>query len=137
MLFRSGAANIWEVREKSYSYGVLKKITEDISKAGMPSDILNSMIKKAFAGKKGILSVVLFGSVARGDEKENSDIDLFVKVAGSAGRETAEKAAGKLSAQCVETFGNMVSAYILTENESREPARAKLMQEINSGIKII
>ena len=33
-----------------------------------------------FAGKYGILKIGIFGSVARGEQKEGSDLDIFVEL---------------------------------------------------------
>src|SRR3989338_9320584 len=46
----------------------------------MFEDVINE-IKKCFAGKRFIRSIVLFGSVARGEARKGSDIDLFFVVA--------------------------------------------------------
>jgi len=42
----------------------------------MFENIINE-IRKCFAGKKAVSAIVLFGSVARGEAKKESDIDLF------------------------------------------------------------
>ena len=44
-------------------------------------DILNylSSHKKEFLDKYGINKIALFGSVARGEDKENSDIDIAIE----------------------------------------------------------
>lgn len=36
--------------------------------------------KSRFAEKYGILKIGIFGSVARGEQKENSDLDVFVEL---------------------------------------------------------
>ncbi|MBI2508388.1 nucleotidyltransferase domain-containing protein [Candidatus Woesearchaeota archaeon] len=46
----------------------------------MFEDIIEE-IKRAFKNKKFIESIILFGSVARGEANKNSDVDLFIVVA--------------------------------------------------------
>ncbi|MBC8600765.1 nucleotidyltransferase family protein [Parabacteroides acidifaciens] len=41
---------------------------------------LLKQFKSKFAGKYGILKIGIFGSVARGEQKEGSDLDIFVEL---------------------------------------------------------
>ena len=83
-----------------------------------------------------IKKVVLFGSVAKGKEKTDSDIDVFFLVKDSRDKEKLSSALEKLSNACLETYGNRLSPYILTEREAKKKTRAKFLSEINNGIEI-
>lgn len=65
--------------------------------------------------KTGFISLILFGSVARGEERPHSDLDLAFIV--STGRDgiKLEKELSELGPAIIEKFGNMVSPYILTK----------------------
>jgi predicted nucleotidyltransferase len=83
-----------------------------------------------------IKRVVLFGSVAKDEEKTDSDIDVFFLVKDVKAKEKLEPALEKLSNACLEAYGNRLSPYILTEQEAKKKARQKFLSEINKGIEI-
>ena len=86
---------------------------------------------------KGLVKkAVLFGSVGKGEEKAGSDIDVFFLVKEAKDKEKLESALEKLSNACLEAYGNGLSPYILTEQESRKKAREKLLSQVNKGIEI-
>lgn len=60
---------------------------------------------------------VLFGSIARGDERPESDIDLFVETRGNAEKERVAQALSEASLEFAQRFGNPLSNLILTRAE--------------------
>jgi len=131
-----GKAHLWKVNRKSYAFKVLSEFIKGISRIKDPLDDLKNMILKS-APKALVKKVVLFGSVAKGAEKLNSDIDVFFLVKDNKDKEKLGFALEKLSNACLETYGNRLLPYILTEQETKKKARQKFLSEINKGIKIV
>ena len=130
-----GKAHLWRVNRKSYAFKVLSEFIKGVSRIKDPLDDLKDMILTNIS-KTLIKKVVLFGSVAKGAEKTDSDIDVFFLVKDSKDKEKLSSALEKLSNACLETYGNRLSPYILTEQEAKKKARAKFLSEINKGIEI-
>lgn len=81
-------------------------------------DVLGEI--KTIINKKFIFSyesIVLFGSMARGDEHPGSDIDLLIVVGNKKDKEIAGELILDVSTAVVKKFGNQLSPYILTRNE--------------------
>jgi predicted nucleotidyltransferase len=130
-----GKAHLWKVNRKSYAFKVLSEFVKDFSRIKDPLDDLKEMILTNMP-KKLAKKVVLFGSVAKGEEKTDSDIDVFFLVKDAKDKEKLESTLGKLSNVCLETYGNRLSPYILTEQESKKKTWQKFLAEINNGIEI-
>src|SRR3990167_3798417 len=130
-----GKAHLWKVNRKSYAFKVLSEFIKGVSRIKNPLDDLKDMILTNIP-KTLIKKVVLFGSVPKGEEKTNSDIDVFFLVKDSRDKEKLSSALEKLSNACLETYGNRLSPYILTEQEAKKKTRAKFLSEINNGIEI-
>jgi predicted nucleotidyltransferase len=130
-----GKAHLWKVNRKSYAFKVLSEFIKGVSRIKNPLDDLKDMILTNIP-KTLIKKVVLFGSVAKGEEKTNSDIDVFFLVKDSKDKEKVSSALEKLSNACLETYGNRLSPYILSKQETKKKTRAKFLSEINKGIEI-
>lgn len=130
-----GKAHLWKVNRKSYAFKVLSEFINGVSRIKGPLDDLKNMILTNIP-KTLIKKVILFGSVAKGTEKIDSDIDVFFLVKDSKGKEKLEFALEKLSNACLEIYGNRLSPYILTEQEVKKKTRQKFLSEINKGIEI-
>jgi len=130
-----GKAHLWKVNRKSYAFKVLSEFINGVSRIKDPLDDLKNMILKNIS-RTLIKKAVLFGSVAKGIEKIDSDIDIFFLVKDSKDKEKLASTLEKLSNACLETYGNRVSPYILTEQETKKKARQKFLSEINKGITI-
>jgi len=130
-----GKAHLWKVNRKSYAFKMLSEFIEGVSRIKDPLDDLKNIILKS-TPKALVKKVVLFGSVAKGAGKLDSDIDVFFLVKDNKDKEKLGFALEKLSNACLETYGNRLSPYILTEQETKKKARQKFLSEINKGIKI-
>ncbi len=86
-----------------------------------------SMVVKKFP----VENAVIYGSVARGDERPDSDIDLLlvVKKRGKFVDELQNKLRGKI----LEFFGNTLSILVCTEKEYKKIS-AGLKKELEKGI---
>ena len=74
--------------------------------------------------------------MAKGLEKINSDIDIFILVKNKQSKEMLETSIDKLSNICFEVYGNRLAPYILTEQEVRQKKNLKIISEIDKDIQI-
>lgn len=130
-----GKAHLWKVNRKSYAFKALSEFIKGISCIKDPLDELKDTILLN-TPKNLVKKIILFGSVAKGSEKTDSDIDVFFLAKDSSGKEKLGSALEKLSNLCLETYGNRLSPYILTEQEAKKKVRQKFLYEINKGIEI-
>jgi len=62
-------------------------------------------------------SIVLYGSVARGEEQKDSDIDIVVVLKDGVDPDGKEEAIADASIEVVRRFGNKLSPLLVTESE--------------------
>lgn len=130
-----GKAHLWKVNQKSYAYRILSTLIAEISNITDPLEDLTKVLLKGLPVKL-IERVVLFGSIAKGTEKVNSDIDIFILVKDKQSAALLEPSIEKLSNVCFELYGNRLAPYILTEKEMKRKKNLKIVREIDSGIQI-
>jgi len=131
---RAGNVNIWKVNKKSYAYQVLFPLLIEIAKIPLPFDHLRKTILKILP-QRLLKKIVLYGSVARGQEKINSDIDLFVLVKDERDKNRLQPFINDLIDACSDYYGNNLSPYILSEKELKKK-RKPLLLEIEKGKQI-
>ena len=131
-----GKAHLWKVNRKSYSFSVLSKLLTDISQIDSPLNDLKKTIRENLPGSL-VKKVVLFGSLANGSERENSDIDVFILVKNREMKSRIEPYIENLSNKCVDLYGNRFAPYILTGYEEKQKKDLDIIAEINKGIQII
>jgi predicted nucleotidyltransferase len=79
----------------------------------------------------------LFGSVARGDEHPESDIDLFVETRGKEEKEKVAAALSRASHEFVVRFGNPLSNLVLTRAEVARGSNPVLLSTIErEGVRL-
>ncbi|MBL7171050.1 MAG: nucleotidyltransferase domain-containing protein [Candidatus Omnitrophica bacterium] len=130
-----GKAHLWRVNRKSYAFKMLSTLIKGTSLVRPPLEDLKETILKNLA-KFLIKKVVLFGSVIKGLEKVNSDIDLFILVRNKRDKNALEPSIEKLSNVCLEVYGNRLASYVLTEQEVKQRKKLKIISEIENGIQI-
>ncbi len=130
-----GKAHLWKVNRKSYAFGVLSRLIKGISNIRWPIEDLKSMILRNLSGTL-IKRIILFGSISKGSEKVNSDIDIFVLVKDRQSKKKLEPQIEKLSHLCFEVYGNRLDPYILTVREMKRKKDLKIISEIGKGIEI-
>jgi predicted nucleotidyltransferase len=130
-----GKAHLWRINRKSYAFRVLSEMFKGVSDIPEPlGDFKKILLKKL--PKTFIKRVVLFGSVAEGSERTNSDIDVFILVKDKQSKKKLETQIEKLSNLCFEVYGNRLAPYILTEQEMKQKKNLKIISEINKGLEI-
>lgn len=119
-----GKAHQISLNKKSY---VLNKIIEPIFKVEQNSlQEVISILKKNLISKK-IISAVIFGSVTRGEEKEDSDIDLLII---SNDYDQAIEIVSKIIEEISLTFHTKVSHMIFSEKQLRSKRNSDLINSI-------
>ncbi len=119
-----GKAHQVSLNKKSY---VLNKIIEPIFKAEphLFQELL-AIFQKNLNSKK-IISAVIFGSVARGEEKEDSDIDLLII---SNDYDYAIESVSKIAEETSLAFHAKVSHVIFSEKQFRTKKNNDLIKSI-------
>ncbi|MBU2541825.1 MAG: nucleotidyltransferase domain-containing protein [Candidatus Omnitrophica bacterium] len=130
-----GKAHLWKINRKSYAFKILSELIQGVSIIKEPLGQLKITLLRNLP-KTLVKKVVLFGSVAKGLEKPNSDIDLFILVKDKQTKIKLEPAIEKLSNLCFEIFGNRLFPYILTDQELKQKEKLKLISEIEKGIQL-
>lgn len=130
-----GKAHLWKVNRGSYAFRVFTQLIANISKTKTPLENLKKTILESLP-LSSIKKIILFGSVAKGLEKENSDIDIFVLVKNLELKRGIETFIEGLSIKCFELYGNRLAPYILTEHEIKQRENLRVIKEINEGIEI-
>jgi predicted nucleotidyltransferase len=82
-----------------------------------------------------LLEVRLFGSVARGEEQQDSDVDLLLVVCDDEDIESAEEDAASASIEAGNHFGAPVVPFVVTAGEYDKKAKSKrgFWKEIPEG----
>ena len=123
-----GTSKLIRLNKRSYLYDPLKNLFnyEDNTK--------NKLVSKI----KGIVSnaemVVLFGSIEKGSERMNSDIDILV-VTKYKKRTREDLEANQNS--IIETFGNPISPIILTKNQFINKKNKPFAKDLAKKYKVI
>ena len=130
---RVGRAHIWRVNRRSYAYQIYSRVIESLKDINSPLDDLKTTILTNLP-LSAIEKLVLFGSIAKQDERHDSDIDVFILVKDEPAKAEIHAAVEALSLICLEKFGNALSPYVLTRKGLLDKAGLKLLSEIDSGI---
>ena len=118
-----GRSHAIALNAESYAAGLADKMFK------MEEETLSELVK--LLGKRlwdpAIVSALLFGSIARGEEEALSDIDLFIL---TKDKEKAEVAISDLQRRVSNRFGNAISPYILSEGELADKDKTQILEEI-------
>ena len=133
--FRAGKSVVWMTKTDSYAYSIAKKLY-DKKEEYLPIEHLKTMLIGSLP--KGIVKrAVLFGSVSRGEENYNSDIDLFVLVESEKNKKKMEEFLQDMSVKCGKLYGNVLGFYLLTEKEFAAKKNLAIIRNVEKGIKLI
>jgi predicted nucleotidyltransferase len=119
-----GKANVYTLNLGHYIVKQLKSLFQAEEGAKLE---LKRLLKDAFLADKAVISLAIFGSVAKGEEEPTSDIDVFIL---TKDKEGAKERLEKVGAEVMERFGNVISGYILTLKEFEERRRTPTVREI-------
>lgn len=130
-----GKAHLWRVNKRSYAFRVLSKFIKGVSEMQEPIEDLKNMLLRNLS-KDLIKRMVLFGSIAKGSERANSDIDVFILVKNRQSKKKLEPQIDRLSNLCLEMYGNRLTPYLLTQQELKQKKNLNVISEINEGLVI-
>jgi predicted nucleotidyltransferase/biotin operon repressor len=103
--------------------------------------VISRLLRDEFSEKvkERIVSIALFGSVEKREDRPDSDIDLLVLVSRAKDKEKIEKAFDNLNEKTVRLFGKIVSPYIESASGFRRKYRQGLpvVKEIVQSHKLI
>ena len=122
----AGAAHVWRISSK---HVLTKPLIELFEEEEGSLDRLKAEVQRAVAGLP-VERVFIFGSVARKEERPASDIDLFVEVGSPEDKTRVEDALGTISPEFALTFGNALSAIVLTTSQVSRPSNPSLVENI-------
>jgi predicted nucleotidyltransferase len=125
---RVGKSILWKMDENNYLTKLLILPTFEVEK-----DLIGYLKRRISTRVRRfpVQKAVIYGSVARGDERPDSDIDLLlvVKEKGKWVKEIQDKLRGEI----LELFGNMLSIIVCTPSEYKKLGMG-LKREIDQGI---
>ena len=95
-------------------------------------ELLNGLTDelKALVDGLPVRRATIFGSVARGDERMTSDIDLLVEVDSDRAKEKVAVALSAASERFAKRFGNSLSAMVVARGPKRKPPNPALQANI-------
>jgi predicted nucleotidyltransferase len=132
----------YDVRGKSYSWHLNRDhvLFAQLSQLfGLESSLKSELIRQVAQELRTgpIERARMFGSVARGEERSDSDIDLFLQVRNGVSKVQVEAAITRARDRVWKSFGNALSSLVYTFAESKSPPNPALMNVIDrDGIEI-
>lgn len=85
-----------------------------------------------------IRSARLFGSVARGTETNDSDVDLYLELGASGSEEELQRALTGVMLRFIRKYGTVISPFIHSKRDVKKPSNPALLSEIREqGISLI
>jgi predicted nucleotidyltransferase len=131
---RVGRALQWSLNKESILVGEVSGLVSMERKIYRE---LKSKIYESFVKEGGVLRVVVYGAVARGRERAESKIDLFILVRTKRDKEVVRGLVGELNKYLVSRYGNVISELVYTEREWKEMRRTKIYKKIEAEGEII
>lgn len=130
-----GRANLYSLDEDNIVF------TDILSSAFLVEDGLLGAVASIISKWIGsdLSSIVLFGSIARGEEDQGSDIDVVVVLKDGTDPDSKEDAIADASLEVVRRFGNKLSPILVTgsEFEGKRKSRKGFWREIDiEGIEL-
>jgi len=107
-----GRAHLFKANKESYLFGAIQGLFR--KERRLHDDMVNEL-RATFGGEA--ISVVLFGSYARGDENPKSDIDVIVV---STDLASSEGSVQELGARFIRRYGVRLSAKVLAPDDLKK-----------------
>jgi predicted nucleotidyltransferase len=108
-----GASHLYSINPRSY---IVDQMLGPVLAA--EEKMLGALASKFYERMgKDLLSITLYGSVARREDESGSDIDLVLVARDSADLESLEDVAARVSLDAALEFGGPVSAFVVSETD--------------------
>ena len=128
-----GRAFVWRLNDQSALYPELLLLFQ--REARLRSDLVREI--SVIFRTAPIRRARLFGSVARGDEGQDSDVDLYLEIKNAAQRPLIEDAVARARERVWKKFGNPLAPLVYTASKARRPPNRSLMTAIDqAGLEI-
>ncbi|MFH1821741.1 MAG: nucleotidyltransferase domain-containing protein [Methanobacteriota archaeon] len=125
---RVGKAILWKLDEKNYIVGSLVR-KMFVAEKGLLEHLKRRISE--LVGKCPVQKAVIYGSVARGDERPDSDVDLLLLVKRKG--EWIDGLQEDLRREILEIFGNALSIMVCTPEEYKKMG-GELKRGMEKGI---
>ncbi|MGQ0815581.1 MAG: nucleotidyltransferase domain-containing protein [Gemmatimonadota bacterium] len=129
---QAGSAHVYEVNTTHHLYSALLQLFRDEEKliGDVVSEITGSLEEAGLHSQ--LVSVVVFGSVARGRTHSRSDVDLLVVVQRKSSVAKVSQAIGSHTRRLRNRYGVALSPYVIPRDEllARYRAGDPLLQDI-------
>ncbi|MBI4597570.1 MAG: nucleotidyltransferase domain-containing protein [Candidatus Omnitrophica bacterium] len=121
-----GASFVYSLREDHYLVQELLKPL--FAREAAAKERLRTVLRRGLGKELSaeIVSVALYGSLARGEERPMSDIDVFILVRSAKGKPQAQKRMERVWTDVTRAFGNSVAPYIQTAHEAQQKSQQQL-----------
>ncbi|MDE1879981.1 MAG: nucleotidyltransferase domain-containing protein [Euryarchaeota archaeon] len=123
-----GPVHLWRVERQHVLYRALKEML-GVERGLM--DAIRSDIAKALEGTPARRATI-FGSVARGKERSNSDLDLFVEVPTEWDKGTVREALHVLFDRVAVRYGTTLSPLVYSAEEVRSTKSPSFLDRVRS-----
>jgi predicted nucleotidyltransferase/DNA-binding HxlR family transcriptional regulator len=118
---RAGKTDLYQLNEKNSTVGgVLKPIYD--WESGLLGELAAMYVERL--GDK-VISIRLFGSVAREDDKSGSDVDLLLTIADGIDLQEMEEAITEIDLDAGQKLGCPVTTVVVTEKEYKKKLRSR------------
>ena len=134
MFSRMGKMNLFRLNKESSLYHTIQQLFK--VEKHMRTE-LERIITKAFEGEDDVISVSLYGSVLKGLEREDSDVDVFVVVADDANMEKIDEIIEELGNLIRNRFGNPLSCIVKKRRELRKIKHKQIYDQVKKGRALI
>lgn len=125
---RAGAAVVWTVNVKHVICAWLQKIAS--AERQIPA-IIAEELDKEITLKNKVDKVIMFGSVARGEERPDSDIDILVITKNPADKDKIKQGVINASARLLSVLGNPLVPVVYSRLEAKRKNNSRLMRAIH------
>ncbi len=122
----AGRAYLYRLVPGSYSAKLVAPLFRDDDS---PLEGLTRLLRKKLEGPP-VESATLYGSVVRGEEKPDSDIDVYLVLRRESDRGRVEALVSELNRSVLAMFGNRLSPMVKTMEEARRAYRERRSLEL-------
>ena len=129
-----GRSYSWRLNESHVLWTALAELYR--RESGVRAELLREIAQGLRSAK--VERARVFGSLVRGEERSDSDVDLFVQVRSANERSGAEEAVDRIRARLWDRFGSPVSALIYTRADVARPPNPLLLRAIeDEGLDVL